>query len=59
MIHASARERLGLEPRTDRHQMLPLSIDAVGIGDHESAFVLGVGLEVEEAAGEHVRRGEL
>ena len=57
MIDLAARGRLRLGARAhrdDRARVLPL--DAVGIGQHEARFVLGAGLEIEDAAGKHVRR---
>ena len=55
MIDLAARGRLGFGARVDRHDVLGFPVHAVGIGQNEAAFVVGAGLEIEDAAGEHVR----
>ena len=42
-----------------RDDVLGLAVDAVGIGQHQAAFVIGPRLEIEDASGEHVRHDVL
>src|SRR6185503_8759564 len=55
VIDGSPGGWLRLLARTHRHDSRVFAVYAVGIGQHEAALVLRAGLEVEDAAGEHVR----
>ena len=62
VIDLAARGRLRLGTRADGDRLRRVrgrTADAVRIGQHEARLVGGVGLEVEDAAGEHVRRDEV
>ena len=39
--------------------VLRAAADAIRIGHHEARFVGGIGLEIQNAAGEHVRRDDI
>ena len=54
------RHRLGTRAHGHRlRRVRRRSADAVGIGHHEARFVGGVRLEIQDAAGEHVRRDQV
>ncbi len=42
-----------------RDDVLGLAVDAIGIGQHQAAFVIGPRLQIEDAPGEHVRHDVL
>ena len=58
VIDVAAGGRLRLLARARDHGLLRFAFDAVGIGKNEMAFVFGAGLEIEQAAREHVGRDE-
>src|SRR5262249_28279260 len=55
----AAGGRFGLGPRVDGNRFLRITGHAVWIGEHKSRFVRRVGLEIENAAGKHVRRDDI
>ena len=57
--HPSLRVRDRLGPRPHGHGPAGLADHAVGIGHHEPRLVRRVGLQVEDASGEHVRRDDV
>ena len=59
MIDLSAACRLRLKTRADRDDVFGLPVNAIGIGYHKPAFVIGGGLEVEYASGKSIRRDVL
>ena len=54
MVDGAARGGCRLLTGAHRDESLLLTLHAVGIGQHEAGLVLGVGLEVQDAAREHV-----
>ena len=57
MINVPAFAGLGLAPRTHRDYPLGVAGHAIRIGKHEAALVFGIGIEIENTAGKHVRSG--
>ncbi len=57
VIDVAARSRRRHLARMHRHVLFDGAARAIRIAQHETAFVIGIRLEIEHAAGKHVRRG--
>ena len=55
MIDLSAGRGLRFETRANGDDVFRLSVDAIGIGHHKPAFVIGRGFEIENASGKSIR----
>ena len=56
MVGLAARSRFRLETSPNGDDIFSFSFDPVGIRQGEAAFVVGRGLQVEDAPGESIRR---
>src|ERR1019366_5671801 len=56
-LRVSTGGGLGFLAGAQSEALLRFAFHAVGIGEDEAAFVVSAGLEIQDAAGEHVGRG--
>ena len=54
MVDLSTRGRLRFKTCANRHNVFGRTLDAVGIGHHKPALVIGSGFEIEDASCESV-----
>src|SRR5205823_4119591 len=54
VIRLASGSRLGFRTRVDRYDVFGSTGYAIGIGENQAALVVGAGLQIEDAAGEHV-----
>src|SRR5438876_11047240 len=59
VIYLSAGRGLRFETRANGDDVFRLSVNAIGIGHHKPALVIGRGFEIENASGKSIRRDVL